>query len=230
MGDVVMWVGPLKPGEKTYHVLVSGRGRSDEWFSGSIISYEPSDKSASPIGEHSRNFVSNEFRLVSEAGTFELLLKHEIGSYISEWEETQVNDKEEYKKLLQQLDRDELIHNCLELDKQIDDRNRLLEAIPECEIHGKCIPHAIEWVGKMKRMFLKKDAPDTTIDDKWERLLASASVDPERTYLKSGLMGLLEMRREASRLAVNGYSAYSKKMYSDLFDHIESQIKAMLML
>ena len=37
------------------------------------------------------------------------------------------------------------------LDKLLAERNRLLEAIPECQAHGdKCVPHAIEWVNQSK--------------------------------------------------------------------------------
>jgi hypothetical protein len=32
-------------------------------------------------------------------------------------------------------------------NKLLDERNRLLDAIPECPVHGRqCVPHAIEWV------------------------------------------------------------------------------------
>lgn len=33
-------------------------------------------------------------------------------------------------------------------DKIIAERNRLLDAIPACPVHGQCVPHAIEWVEK----------------------------------------------------------------------------------
>ena len=46
------------------------------------------------------------------------------------------------------IERDQLkavieIHN-----KIIAERNRLLDAIPACPVHGQCVPHAIEWVEK----------------------------------------------------------------------------------
>lgn len=34
-------------------------------------------------------------------------------------------------------------------DKIISERNRLLDAIPACPVHGQCVPHAIEWVEKV---------------------------------------------------------------------------------
>ena len=36
------------------------------------------------------------------------------------------------------------------LGSLLDERNKLLEVIPKCEIHGACIPHAIDWIEKMK--------------------------------------------------------------------------------
>lgn len=32
-------------------------------------------------------------------------------------------------------------------DELLKDRERLLDAIPQCPTHGKCIPHALEWIG-----------------------------------------------------------------------------------
>lgn len=48
-------------------------------------------------------------------------------------------------------------HSCAEyLKNELDitnsilrERQKLLDAIPECEVHGKCVPHAIEWVESM---------------------------------------------------------------------------------
>jgi hypothetical protein len=37
-------------------------------------------------------------------------------------------------------------------DKLLDERNRVMEAIPECESHGhQCVPHAIQWVEEAKK-------------------------------------------------------------------------------
>lgn len=36
-------------------------------------------------------------------------------------------------------------------NKLLDERNRLLDAIPKCNVHGACIPHAIEWVKSTNR-------------------------------------------------------------------------------
>ena len=32
----------------------------------------------------------------------------------------------------------------------LEGRDALLEAIPECKVHGKCIPSALEWIAKAK--------------------------------------------------------------------------------
>jgi len=37
--------------------------------------------------------------------------------------------------------------------KLVAERTRLLKAIPPCEVHGtECVPHAIEWVEKVKTL------------------------------------------------------------------------------
>ena len=49
------------------------------------------------------------------------------------------------------------VSNCADLkhelevtDKLLNERQRVLDAIPECPSHGKCVPHAIEWIEEMK--------------------------------------------------------------------------------
>lgn len=37
-------------------------------------------------------------------------------------------------------------------DALIQERDRLLDAIPPCPDHGACVPHAIEWVEAAKRL------------------------------------------------------------------------------
>lgn len=36
------------------------------------------------------------------------------------------------------------------LEKLLNERQRLLDAIPECVAHGKCVPAALEWIESMK--------------------------------------------------------------------------------
>ena len=35
-------------------------------------------------------------------------------------------------------------------DSLLNERQRLLDAIPECALHDKCVPHALEWIEKAK--------------------------------------------------------------------------------
>lgn len=37
-------------------------------------------------------------------------------------------------------------------DSLLSEREKLLDAIPECSVHGKCIPHALEWINKMNSL------------------------------------------------------------------------------
>lgn len=37
-------------------------------------------------------------------------------------------------------------------DDLIKDRQRLLDAIPQCPAHGACVPHAIEWIEQVKTL------------------------------------------------------------------------------
>lgn len=35
-------------------------------------------------------------------------------------------------------------------DNLLEERQRVLDTIPECKSHGSCVPHAIEWIEDMK--------------------------------------------------------------------------------
>jgi len=37
-------------------------------------------------------------------------------------------------------------------DSILNERQKLLDAIPECPTHGKCMPHALDWIKKMKEI------------------------------------------------------------------------------
>jgi len=37
-------------------------------------------------------------------------------------------------------------------EELLEDREDLLEAIPQCPVHGKCMPHAIEWIEEAKNL------------------------------------------------------------------------------
>jgi len=51
-------------------------------------------------------------------------------------------------------------HSCVEhlkkdlvvTKKLLAERQLVLDSIPECEVHGRCVPHAIEWIEKAKRL------------------------------------------------------------------------------
>lgn len=37
-------------------------------------------------------------------------------------------------------------------NRLLEEREKLLSAIPECPAHGKCIPHAVEWIEQVKTL------------------------------------------------------------------------------
>lgn len=39
-------------------------------------------------------------------------------------------------------------------DKLLTERQRVLDAIPECEAHGPCVTHALEWIADVKSMLV----------------------------------------------------------------------------
>lgn len=45
---------------------------------------------------------------------------------------------------------EKLKHELEVTEKLLEERQKLLDAIPECPVHGKCIPHALEWIAKQK--------------------------------------------------------------------------------
>ncbi len=36
-------------------------------------------------------------------------------------------------------------------EKLLSERQRVLDAIPECPLHGSCVPHALEWIAEKKK-------------------------------------------------------------------------------
>lgn len=45
----------------------------------------------------------------------------------------------------------DLLKEEIKLDnRRIADLEKVLYAIPECPVHGGCIPHALEWIERMK--------------------------------------------------------------------------------
>lgn len=45
-------------------------------------------------------------------------------------------------------------------DKLLEQRQRVLDAIPECPVHGPCVPHALEWIEQAKAMMEANARPD----------------------------------------------------------------------
>jgi hypothetical protein len=37
-------------------------------------------------------------------------------------------------------------------DRLLKDRTLLLEAIPQCPVHGECVPYALEWIEQVKTL------------------------------------------------------------------------------
>lgn len=57
-------------------------------------------------------------------------------------------------------------------DKLITERDRLVNAIPACPIHGPCIPHAIEWVEKAVLVMRELKAENDKLRAERDRLAA----------------------------------------------------------
>lgn len=45
---------------------------------------------------------------------------------------------------------EELLQELEVMEKLLNERQRVLDAIPKCPTHGSCVPHAIEWIEEMK--------------------------------------------------------------------------------
>lgn len=37
-------------------------------------------------------------------------------------------------------------------DELLEDKKKLLKAIPQCVAHGPCVPHALEWIAQVKTL------------------------------------------------------------------------------
>ena len=55
---------------------------------------------------------------------------------------------EDYEKLLEEL---------RTTDWLLNERQKLLTVIPECEMHGLCVPHALEWVKEAKKKIIENE-------------------------------------------------------------------------
>lgn len=53
--------------------------------------------------------------------------------------------KKKLKKIIEGLKEELAI-----TDQLLASRQQVLDAIPECNLHGSCVPHALEWIKEMK--------------------------------------------------------------------------------
>ena len=51
--------------------------------------------------------------------------------------------------------RQDLIDDLNITTKLFEERDRLLDAIPQCKVHGKCVPYALEWIEEAKKLTKK---------------------------------------------------------------------------
>ena len=56
--------------------------------------------------------------------------------------------------------RDRLQTELTVTDELLADRQRVLDAIPECPAHGACVPHALAWIAQAKTALLSLVAPE----------------------------------------------------------------------
>jgi len=54
---------------------------------------------------------------------------------------------EESLKRIEELEEELKVSN-----KLLEDRDLFLTVIPQCPVHGKCMPHAIEWIRRVKTL------------------------------------------------------------------------------
>lgn len=92
------------------------------------------------------------------------ILREAIGCYKANHINGAVNER----SLLDFVDK---LEQELEVtDRLLIETQRLLDAIPECEIHGKCVPHALEWIEKMKSEFTVPLCTCTRRDSLWNKI------------------------------------------------------------
>ena len=70
---------------------------------------------------------------------------------LEEWQLNQIRDA-----LMEECSRDDPIEKIKEevevLNKLLEERETLLDSIPQCPVHGKCIPYAIRWIEQAKNL------------------------------------------------------------------------------
>lgn len=58
---------------------------------------------------------------------------------------------------LEDADREAIIQLALSLDRRLAEHHKLLEGIPECPLHGRCLPHAKDWVNRVKLLIMTEE-------------------------------------------------------------------------
>lgn len=80
------------------------------------------------------------------------------------------NIEAEYYKTLKELETTEWL---------LEERQKILDAIPECEVHGKCVPHALDWVEMKKSKIYSQSEVDAMCK---ETFYAGRQTDEENLY------------------------------------------------
>lgn len=93
------------------------------------------------------------------------------------------------------------------LDKGADDRNKLLQAIPECELHGLCIPHALNWIEQAAQAIANKTEDQTHNND-------SSNAADCKTILLEGLSLEYDSNDTRKRLKLYGSHRLAKMALS----------------
>ena len=87
-------------------------------------------------------------------------------------------------------------------DQLIEQRDRLLQSIPECPVHGSgCIPHAIEWVNRIKTLGqaitgLKEKQMTISIDEPGDFEEAIEVIERLKNTIKSLKQEVVELEKE----------------------------------
>ena len=106
------------------------------------------------------------------------------------------------------------------MDILLADRQRILEAIPECAVHGLCVPHALDWIEQAAQAMANKTEVQTHNNDSSKAadcksiLLDGLSLEynSDETRKRLGLYG----NHRLSKIALDYAAATPDKQASDL--------------
>jgi len=82
------------------------------------------------------------------------------------------------------------------MDRLLADRQKILEAIPECSVHGLCVPHALEWIEKAAQAMNSKADNQKQNND--------SSIAADKGILMDGLSLAYDSAEERRRLSLYG--------------------------